>query len=60
MSFPGMSTTKSCLMLTLSPGSRFGIFTDRNQLSPFWGFEFRKSVFVWVLVTAAVFVLVIK
>ena len=50
-----MGTTRSCLMLTLFPGGGFGIFTDRDQQSTFWGFEFRKSVFIWVLVTAAVF-----
>ena len=31
--------------------SALGIFTDRD----FSGFEFRKSVFFWVLLTAAVF-----
>ena len=32
-----------------------GIFTDRDQQSIFGGFEFRKSVFFWVLLRAAVF-----
>ena len=50
-----MSTTRSCLMLTLSPGGGFGIFTDGDQQSTFRGFELRKSVFIWVLVAAAVF-----
>ena len=49
-----MGTTRSCLMLTLFPGGGFGIFTDRDQQSTFWGFEFRKSVFIWALVKAAV------
>ena len=39
----------------LRPGGGFGIFTDRDQRSNFGGFEFRKSVFLVVLVTAAVF-----
>ena len=39
----------------LTRGGGFGIFTDGDQQSTFWGFEFRKSVFIWVLVTAAVF-----
>ena len=37
------------------PGGGLGIFTDRDQLSIFLSFEFRKSVFFWVLLTAAVF-----
>ena len=49
-----MGTTRSCLMLTLFPGGGFGIFTDRDQQSTFGGFEFPKSVFIWVLVTADV------
>ena len=28
---------------------------SKNQRSIFWGFEFRESVFFWVLVTAPVF-----
>ena len=54
-----MGTTRSCLMLTLFPGGGFGIFTDGDQQSIFWGYEFRKFVFIRVPVTAAVF-LVIK
>ena len=50
-----MGTTRSCLMLTLFPEGGFGIFTEGDQQSTFWGFKFRKSVFIWVLVTAAVF-----
>ena len=37
------------------PGGGLGIYTDRDQRSNFGGFEFRKSVFFWVLVKAAVF-----
>ena len=55
LSFPRMGTTRSCLMLTLFPGGGFGMFTDGDQQSTFWGFKFEKSVFIWVLVTAAVF-----
>ena len=40
-----------------SPVGELGIFTDRDQRSIFLGFEFRESVFFWVLVTAAVFFL---
>ena len=47
-------------MLTLFPGGGFDMFTDGDQQSTFWGFDFRKSVFIWVLVTAAVFFMVIK
>ena len=42
-----MGTTRSCLMLALFPGGGFGIFTERDQQSTFWGFEFRKSVIIW-------------
>ena len=44
-------------MSVLDPGGELGIFTDRDQGSIFWGFEFRKSVFFGggVLVTAALF-----
>ena len=59
LSFRRMGTTRSCLMLTLFPGGGFGIFTDGDQQSILWDFEFRKSVFIWVLATAAV-ILVIK
>ena len=31
--------------LTTFPGGGLGIFTDRDQRSIFWGYEFRKSVF---------------
>ena len=51
-----MGTTTSCLM-TLFPRGGFGISTDGDQQSTCWSFEFRKSVFIWVLVTAAVFLL---
>ena len=37
------------------PGGGLGIYTDRDQRSIFLGFEFRKSVFFWALVKAAVF-----
>ena len=37
------------------PGGGLGIYTDRDQRSILFGFEFRKSVFFWVLVKAAVF-----
>ena len=37
------------------PGGGLGIFTDRDQRSIFWGFEFRKSVFFWVLHMDVVF-----
>ena len=51
-----MGTTRSCLMLTLFSGGGFGIsVTEGDQQSTFWGSEFRKSVFIWVLVTAALF-----
>ena len=30
-------------------------FADKNQRSIFWDFEFRESVFFWVLVTVPVF-----
>ena len=33
---------------------------SKNQRSIFWGFEFRESVFFWVLVTAPVFFGVVK
>ena len=39
------------------PRGGLSIFTDRDQRSIFLGFEFRKSVFSWVLLTAAVFFL---
>ena len=37
------------------PGGGLGIFTDRDQLSISLSFKFRKSFFLWVLLTAAVF-----
>ena len=50
------SETKKLLDLHQSlPGGGLSIFTDRDQRSIFLGFEFRKSVFFWVLLTAAVF-----
>ena len=42
------------------PGVGLGIFTDRDQRGIFLGFEFRKSVFFWVLVIGAVFFWVVK
>ena len=36
-------------------GGGLGIYTYRDSRSIFLGFEFRKSVFFWVLVIAAVF-----
>ena len=39
----------------MGPRGDLGIFTDRVQRSIFGGFEFRKSVFSWVLVTGAIF-----
>ena len=42
------------------PGVGLVIFTDMDQRSIFLGFEFRKFVFFWVLVTAAVFFWVVK
>ena len=44
----------------LTPGGGLGIYSDRDQRSTFLGFEFRKSVFFWVLVIAAVFFRVLK
>ena len=41
--------------LKLSLGGGHGIFTDRNQREYFWGFEFRTSVFFWLLLTSALF-----
>ena len=37
------------------PRGGLGIFTDRDQRSIVLSFKFRKSVFFWVLLTAAVF-----
>ena len=36
-------------------GEGLGIFTNKDQQSIFGSFEFRKSVFFWVLLTTAVF-----
>ena len=36
-------------------GGELGISADRDQQSTFLDFEFRKSLFCWVLVIAAVF-----
>ena len=38
-----------------TPRSGLDIFTDRDQQIILRGFEFRESVFFWVLVTTAVF-----
>ena len=52
----GTSDDDSPFILKASiPGVGLGIFTDRDPRSTFLGFEFRKSVFVWALLTAAVF-----
>ena len=42
------------------PGGGLGLFTDRDQPRIFLGFEFRKSVFFWVLLRAAVFFWVVS
>ena len=39
----------------LKPSGGLDIFTYMDQRSIFGGFEFRKSVFFWVLVRAVVF-----
>ena len=39
----------------MNTGGGLGIFTDKGSTEYFLGFEFQESVFVWVLVTAAVF-----
>ena len=49
------SMARKALIAVLVPGGGLGIFTDRNQRSILLGFEFRKFVFFWVLVTDAVF-----
>ena len=52
-----LNLSTNCLSV---PGGGLGIFTDRNQRSIFLGFEFRESVFLGVLVTAAVSFWVVK